>query len=653
MSLGAVRDRWHLFAGALVAVAFGVGLVQSALQVMAATDQPSLPPGLSGLERSRIRDGYAGAATLLGLSVMLAVFLTVFVVSTTFGFAVAQRRRELGLLRLIGAQRGRLRLMLLLEATLLGLLGTAIGVPVGLLGTWAQSTVLIEVGMLPPWFEAPWVQGTVWVAAFVGVGTAVAGASAAAWRASRVSALEAIGDLPRSFPVMTGWRWFWGLSSAGFTVLMVIAAQAAGDFVAALMIALVVMISGSVALSQLSPIVVPVAGRLPSLVLRGHVVTDLARAGVLHAVRRSAATAAPLIVLVGLLAGLWGVFGSLAKAVGEEQRQLITADLVVGGRVADGPGIAATSEQTTVPVTIVTTSGKKKRTTYSEAVGIDPAGYQRTHALRPRKGSLDKLSGATIAIGPGMAVEGYQLGQSVTATIGTRRQVLKVVAIMPETLDVTENFFVPRSLTTGVAGSTETIVRAAPGTSAKELAERLRAEPAGGTGAGTGEAGMGARPGDPGAGREVRTVQEWAEAKAADEQRDDTGIFAVLMGLAGVYAAVAVVNAVVMAAADRRREFALARMAGLTRRQVVGIATVESVTVVVVGVLLGTVVAGAALAGIAAGTAQTYGVVVVAVPWRLLGLLLAGSLAVVGGTAAITAWTTTRFRPVTVLSGRE
>ncbi|WP_432942814.1 FtsX-like permease family protein [Kribbella sp. CA-253562] len=640
MSLGAVRDRWHLFAGALVAVAFGVGLVQSALQVMAATDQPSLPPGLSGLERSRIRDGYAGAATLLGLSVMLAVFLTVFVVSTTFGFAVAQRRRELGLLRLIGAQRGRLRLMLLLEATLLGLLGTAVGVPVGLLGTWAQSTLLIEVGMLPPWFEAPWVQGTVWVAAFVGVGTAVVGASAAAWRASRVSALEAIGDLPRSFPVMTGWRWFWGLSAAGFTVLMVIAAQAAGDFVAALMIALVVMISGSVALSQLSPIVVPVAGRLPSLLLRGHVVTDLARAGVLHAVRRSAATAAPLIVLVGLLAGLWGVFGSLAKAVGEEQRQLITAELVVGGRVADGPGVAARSEQTTVPVTIMTTSGKKKRTTYSEAVGIDPAGYQRTHALRPRKGSLDKLSGATIAIGPGMAVEGYKLGQSVTATIGTRQQVLTVVAIMPETLDVTENFFVPRSLTAGVAGSTETIVRVAPGTSAKELAERLRAQPAAGTG-------------EPSAGREVRTVQEWAEAKAAHEQRDDTGIFAVLMGLAGVYAAVAVVNAVVMAAADRRREFALARMAGLTRRQVIGIATVESLTVVVVGVLLGTVVAGAALAGIAAGTAQTYGVVVVAVPWRLLGLLLAGSLAVVGGASAITAWTTTRFRPVTVLSGRE
>ncbi|MGC4937526.1 FtsX-like permease family protein [Kribbella sp. DT2] len=499
-----------------------------------------------------------------------------------------------------------------------GLIGTALGVPLCLVGTWAQSTLLIELGMLPQWFEAPWIWGTMWVAAFVGVGTAVVGAFAAAWRASRLSALEAIGDLPRTMPVMTGWRWFWGLSSAGFTVVMVIAAQAAEDFVAGLLIALVVMISGSVALSQLSPVVVPVAGRLPALVLRGSVVTDLAKAGVLHAVRRSAATAAPLIVLVGLLAGLWGTFGSLAKAVGEEQRQLISADLVVEGSVEPAEGIAAASEQTTVPMTVV---GRKKATRYSEAVGIDPAAYQRTHALRPRKGSLDKLSGATIAIGPGMAVEGYKLGEVLTATIGGKRLPLTVVAIMPETLDVTENFFVPKGLTEGLGGSTETLVKVNPGADLKGLGGR--------------------------------SVEEWAEDKAAVEQRDDTGIFVVLMGLAGIYAAVAVVNAVVMAAAERRREFALARMAGLTRRQVVGIATVESLTVVVVGVLLGGVVAGAAMAGIAAGTAQMFGVVVVAVPWRLLGIILAGSLAVVGGTAALTAWTTTRFNPVVVLGGRQ
>ncbi|MEU4391852.1 FtsX-like permease family protein [Kribbella sp. NPDC023855] len=620
LSVGALRDRWQLFAGAVVAVALGVGLVQSGLQVMAATDRVVLPAGLSGIERARIREGYAGAATLLGMTVMLAVFLTVFIVSTTFGFTVVQRRRELALLRLIGAQRGSLRLMLLGEALLLGVLGTAVGVPVGALGTYAQSKLLISLGMLPPWFHAPWDLGALYAAAIVGVSTALTGVLAAAWRASRITALEALSDLPGNQPVMTGWRWFWGLSAAAFTALLVIVAQAAGDLVAGLMIALLVMVTGSVALSQLSPIAVPWAGRLPALVLRGNLVADLARANVLHAVRRSAATAAPLIVLVGLLVGLWGTFGTLAKAVGEEQRQLVTADLVADGLVPPAADIAAVSPQTAVPVTV----RRKGHTVYSEAIGIDPKAWQQTHKLRPRKGSLNQLTGATIAIGPGMSAEGYKLGSVLSATFDKRPVKLKVVAILPETLDVGDNFFVPRALTP--SGRTETLVKVAEGVDPAMVARRL---------------------GD------AQPIADWAEDRGKAQQRGNTGIFAVLMGLAGVYAAVAVVNAIVMAAADRRREFALARMAGLTRAQVVLVALIESLTVVLIGVLLGCVVAAAALAGVATGTANTYGVVVLAIPWRLLALILGGSLVVVGSTAAATAWAATRPQPITLLGGRE
>ncbi len=227
---------------------------------------------------------------------------------------------------------------------------------------------------------------------------------------------------------------------------MVITAQAARDLVAGLLIGLMVLVSGSVALSQLSPIVVPWAGRLPAVVLRGHLIADLARADVLHAVRRSAATAAPLIVLVGLVVGLWGTFGSQAKAVGVEQERLITADLVVDRAVPAGPGIAVVSPQTAVPVVV---SRGKKNTVYSEAVGIDPAAYQQTHALRPRKGSLDKLIGNTIAIGPGMAAEGFKLGSTLTVAMGKKAVTVKVVAVMPETLDISENFFVPLSLAAG------------------------------------------------------------------------------------------------------------------------------------------------------------------------------------------------------------
>jgi len=66
LSVGALRTRWQLFAGAVVAVALGVGLVLSGLQMLAATDRPVLPAGLSAFERAKVREGYVGAATLLG-----------------------------------------------------------------------------------------------------------------------------------------------------------------------------------------------------------------------------------------------------------------------------------------------------------------------------------------------------------------------------------------------------------------------------------------------------------------------------------------------------------------------------------------------------------------------------------------------------------
>jgi putative ABC transport system permease protein len=535
------------------------------------------------------------------MSVMLAMFLSVFIVSTTFGFMTVQRRREFGLLRLVGAQRGFLCFMVVTEAGLLGVVGSVVGLPLGVLATWAQSWLLIRLGMLPSWFEAPWDQGAVWAAMLIGVSTALAGVLAAAWRASRVNALEAIVEGRAAQRVMTGWRWFWGLSAAFCTVVLVIAAQAARDLVAGLMIGLVVMISGSVALSQLSPVVVPLVGRVPAVVVRGNLIADLARSGVLHAVRRSAATAAPLIVLVGLAVGLWGTFGSLAKAVGVEQERLITADVVVDHVVVPGPEIVAASAQTTVPITV----RRGRKTVYSEAVGIDPAAYQQTHRLRPRKGSLDRLTGQTIAIGPGMAAEGYKLGSTVTVALGNRKVAVKVVAIMPETLDVSENFFVPRSLLPS-GGRTETLVKLIPGAT-----------------------------------MDGQSVEAWAEARGDAQQRSNSGLFAALMGLAGIFTAVAVVNAVVMSTADRRREFTLARMAGLTRGQVVTVALVESGTVVVVGVLLGSVVAGAALAGIAAGP---YGLAALAIPWRLLGSIFGAALVVVGLAAGLTAYRATSRR---------
>jgi putative ABC transport system permease protein len=144
------------------------------------------------------------------------------------------------------------------------------------------------------------------------------------------------------------------------------------------------------------------------------------------------------------------------------------------------------------------------------------------------------------------------------------------------------------------------------------------------------------------------------------QQVTDTGAVAGVQqirgvaGLDGLYALMAVVNAAVIAGAERRREFAVARVTGLTRRQVVGTAVAEAVAVAVIGVVLGCVVAGAGLAGIGGAVHKAIGVTVVHVPWTLLTIVAIGSVVVVvAATSGITAAVATRERPVSLVAAEE
>jgi ABC-type antimicrobial peptide transport system permease subunit len=171
LSVGALRTRWQLFAGAVVAVALGVGLVQSGLQMLAATDRPTLPAGMSAYQRAQVREGYVGAATLLEMSVMLAVFLSVFIVSTTFGFMTVQRRREFTLARMAGLTRGQVVTVALVES------GTVVVVGV-LLGSLVAAAALAGIAAGPYGLAAlaiPWrLLGLIFGSALIVVGLAAA-----------------------------------------------------------------------------------------------------------------------------------------------------------------------------------------------------------------------------------------------------------------------------------------------------------------------------------------------------------------------------------------------------------------------------------------------------------------------------------------------
>ncbi|MEV6238400.1 FtsX-like permease family protein [Lentzea sp. NPDC051838] len=616
LSFSTFRERWELFVGAILSVGVGVALVQASMLVLVATGTPQIPPGMSRQTEDKIREGFVAAATVMGMTAFLAMFLAVFIVSSTFGFTVAQRRRDLALLRLTGGSRTQLRVLLLSESLLLGLVGSVLGVPFGLIAKYAQTWLLVEIGLLPDGFTAPWRLWAVIVSGVVGVGVAVAGVFTASLRAARILPLEALRETGKAAAVMTVSRWFFGVSAGACTIAMVLWAQGA-NLIGAMMAALGVSMSGAVAMSLLSPLVVP----LTAWLVPG---STLARANLRDGVRRSAATASPLIVLVALLLGLAGTFGSLSAAGGEEAKRSVNAHLVVTSsgeeaeRLAGIEGVAVASRQNTVDITI--TSARKSF--YAGIVAVDAADYARTHTLAPVWGDLSALTGATVFTGPALHADRIAPGQVLSAEAGGAPLQLTVVGGLPETLEMGDSFLVPRQALprqVWAGAPTETVVQVADGQSPAAVAGRIE------------ELGF-----------SVRTVAEWASARAENAQDGNVKILTVLMGLAGLYALMAVVNSVVIAGTERRREFAVFRATGLTRPQVVRTAVVEAIAVAVIGVLLGCLVAGAGLAGIGGAVRKAIGTTVVYVPWTLLTIVAVGSVVIVAVTSALTAAVATK-----------
>ncbi|MBN6037437.1 FtsX-like permease family protein [Amycolatopsis sp. 195334CR] len=624
LSLSTFGEKRRLFGGALVTVALGVALVQSSLLVMGSTARGRIPEGLDPATADRVRDGFEGAATLMGMTVLLSGFLGFFIVGSTFAFTVAQRRQELALLRLVGGGRGQLYRLLLAEALLLGVTGTALGVPLGVVATWPQSWLLGGLGLVPSDFSVAWEPRVLWVSGFVGIGVSLLGVLSAARRAAAVRPLEALRDSGSVQRVMTIGRWFTGLSMVAFCAGLVVLAQRV-ELAGALAMSMMVAIVGAAGLSVLSPLVVPLAGRLLGLLLRRTVVGEIAEANLRDGVRRSASTAAPLIVLTGLVLGLAGTMASLAELSEQEQRRTTVGDLVVestgaeADRIASIPGVDGVSVEVSVPIRIQADLREEGWTRtenyYDGLIVIDPAAYQEAHLIRPKAGDLAELRGDTVAVGPALVGEGIRIGDSMRAVFPDGERQLRVVAVMPETVAEGATFLLPRD---AVPAS---VVAEAPAVSLVRLAP-------------------GAAPVNVGT---VSTMDDWIAADVEKQNQDNTAFLAALMGLSGLYTAVAVVNAVVMAGAERGVEFAAARVTGLTRRQVVWMALVEAWMVTAIGLGLGCLT----LAGVLVGMP------VVAVPWRLLGFLAAGAFAAVGVTSVWTTWLATRPSPVSLVAARE
>ncbi|MEU5871770.1 ABC transporter permease [Glycomyces sp. NPDC047369] len=629
-------DRWQVFAGAVLTVCLGTALVQSSLLALVAAATAPVPAHLAAADALALQGAYDGAVTLLSMVLALAAFTAVFIVASTFGFTVAQRRRELALLRLTGASRGQVRSLLVGEAVLLGLAGSALGTVLGLPVMRAQTWILERFEFAPPGFAAEWRPWAVAVSLGTGVLLAVLGVLAASRRAARIRPQEALREGAEAAQVMTFSRWATGLVCLAGAAVLYMLFPGGGAPLPVWFIQLtpfLVTVPLVIGFSALAPLAVPLAAGLLALVFRG-VTGELALSNLRSDARRSAATAAPVMVLFALTAAIGGTLATVGEAGRQESLRtvdgelLVTADRPEAG-IADAEGVAAVSAQAEVLFELAFAESGASWYEAHYGLAVDPAAYAATHRVEPVAGDLADLAGNAVAVSPAEGREReWSVGDTLHVRLGGERFDVRIAAILPPSVAGPE-YLLPIGFAPKGTGPWEHVVRLDEG-----------ADPA-------------AAAADLAAFGDVTTVEESIDAAAAEDERFTRDTMVVLLGMTMLYTVIAIVNAVVIAASNRRREFAAARVTGLARGQVVALAFLESQAVVLIGLLLGALAAAASVLGAAAALRAVTGTTVVAVQWPLLIGLALGAAAVVGATSLVTALSATRTPPIRLVAARE
>ena len=152
------------------------------------------PPAARGRQAEAMVAGYTA---MVNISSVFALFIGMFIIYNSFATAVAERRTEIGILRALGATRGQIRRLFLVESLALGLLGAVIGLAVGIvIARGIASAISTLVGELYGVARQAADVGTdpvvLGIAVAIGVGTSVLAAAIPARHAAAVDPVHAM-----------------------------------------------------------------------------------------------------------------------------------------------------------------------------------------------------------------------------------------------------------------------------------------------------------------------------------------------------------------------------------------------------------------------------------------------------------------------------
>ncbi|MFC7530989.1 FtsX-like permease family protein [Actinoplanes sp. GCM10030250] len=588
------------------------------VQVLTGDDRHRADP-----EPDRDRDALIAMNALLGTAGGVTTFVSVFVVASTFAFAVAQRRREIGLLRTAGATPRQVRRMMFLEALLVGVVASAAGCVLGSYGAPRLASLLVQEELAPSWFRIGTQLWPYHMAFWLGLIVALVGVLAATVRAGRVRPVEALSEASVDSRAMPPGRWIPGagllVCGLGMLFWRMIADPGEALHRKTYTTQPMVLIT---AVALLAPVLVRwlIPPRLPGAI--GMLVRENAAA----AVRRTAAIAAPVLVTVALAGSLLGATATINEAKRAEIRDQTRADLIAVGdfddrtveQVRQVPGAAVTASAATTVYALEDGVALVR----SDARAVEARELVTTRNLPVVAGSLSDLDDDGIVVNEEWAR--HTVGERVEVWLGDGTKVsLRIVAVIA-TGTGSNGVYVTRRNAPGAVTDRLEITWASDAAAGAATARAI-SQPAG-----TAAVRALLQP----AGATVRTRAEWIRSASPGNSRQTRAGFLVVLGIALIYTGIALAGTMVMATSDRVRDLTLLRLAGATKRQVLVLAAVEAVTVVAVGAVLGLIVTAVNLLGIQGSLAALSVRSPIVLPWQAIAATV-GACAVVAVIAAV------------------
>ena len=577
-----------------------------------------LPPGVEVVtgqtvaneQTTSINQALSFFSTALLVFAFISLFVGGFTIFNTFSILVGQRTRELALLRIVGASRRQVFRSVLIEATLLGLVASLIGLGLGVLAALGLEALLKGFGITLPSGPLVFESRTVFAAIIVGVGVTVVSAISPARRAVRIPPVAALVDHQEERTESSRRR----IVIGSIIAVLGIGALAVGLEKPAIQLVGLGAVAVFIGIGMLAPVVArPMSSALgrPLAGILG-ISGMLGRENSMRSPRRTAQTSSALMVGLALVSTI-AVFGaSLSKSATSSVDQAINADYIITSSSAGAGGFSNSVAATASAIPGVTAVSNVYSGEFElQSSLVTTTAVSTDHLAKTVKLRIDAGSG-TAALSAGELL--------IDTTTATTKH-LSVGSVVPVKFAETGNttmriggIFKPNALIGNYLvgdgfllshfnAPLPVAVLIKSGTTSGATAHAIT---------------DGLKTAYPNLLIQTRAQFEKAQAQQVNQL---LGLVYALLALAVVIALIGIVNTLMLSVFERTHEIGLLRAVGMKRRQIRAMIRSEAVILSLFGAIIGVIV-GTALGTAFAASLKQQGITDLVIPYVSLVVFL-------------------------------